>query len=375
MADQTPTDAAVFSPSTPAHSRSRSVTPQPPLTSASPVPPDQNLTEPPQSASGHDQPQHPPTPYPQPDAPSVTSATHPAPRDSSLRRHPPQVIGRRQRSGSGDSDGTDQGGNEASAASSSAVSPTARRPRKKKARPDMLSEVDGQEPMNGSSRGVGNGTRSNDKAMADTLSRARKMPSEGAVNGSAQNGKSATHGRTYMGHDREEVTRILIQALADMGYHSAADSVSRDSGYELENPTVAAFRTAVLDGSWSQAEALLEGAAQGQGRQQPGNGNGLVLAPGADRNVMRIWLRQQKYLELLERRDATRALQVLRGDLMPLCSEQHQKLHFLSGLLMCQSAEDMKAKANWDGAHGQSRHYLLSELSSLCPLPPIQGQY
>ena len=362
MADQTPTDAAVFPPSTPA----RSVTPQPPI-STSTVPPDQNLTEPPQSASGHDQPQHPLTPHPQPDA------TSPAARDPSLRRRPPQVIGRRQRSGSDDSDESDEGGNAASAASSSAVHTTARRPRKKKARPDMLSEVDGQEPMNGSSRGVGNGTRSNDKSMVEALSRARKMPSEGAVNGSAQNGKSATHGRTYLGHDREEVTRILIQALSDMGYHSAAESVSRDSGYELENPTVAAFRTAVLDGSWSQAEGLLEGAAQGQSRQQ--SGNGLVLAPGADRNVMRIWLRQQKFLELLERRDTTRALQVLRSDLMPLCSEQHQKLHFLSGLLMCQSPEDMKAKANWDGAHGQSRQYLLSELSSLSPLPLIQGQH
>jgi WD repeat-containing protein 26 len=31
---------------------------------------------------------------------------------------------------------------------------------------------------------------------------------------------------------------------------------------------------------------------------------------------------------------------------------------------MCQSSEDLKAKAEWDGAHGQSRQQLLSELSS-----------
>lgn len=30
---------------------------------------------------------------------------------------------------------------------------------------------------------------------------------------------------------------------------------------------------------------------------------------------------------------------------------------------MCQSSEDLKAKAGWDGAHGQSRQQLLSELS------------
>lgn len=32
---------------------------------------------------------------------------------------------------------------------------------------------------------------------------------------------------------------------------------------------------------------------------------------------------------------------------------------------MCQSSEDLKAKAEWDGAHGQSRQHLLSELSSM----------
>lgn len=33
-------------------------------------------------------------------------------------------------------------------------------------------------------------------------------------------------------------------------------------------------------------------------------------------------------------------------------------------LLMCQSTEDLKSKAEWDGAEGHSRHHLLSELSS-----------
>lgn len=30
---------------------------------------------------------------------------------------------------------------------------------------------------------------------------------------------------------------------------------------------------------------------------------------------------------------------------------------------MCQSADDLRAKADWDGAEGGSRHQLLSELS------------
>jgi hypothetical protein len=62
---------------------------------------------------------------------------------------------------------------------------------------------------------------------------------------------------TYRGHNREEVVRILIQGLLDMGYSDAASVLSGESGYELESPLVAAFRSAVLDGAWSEAEAIL----------------------------------------------------------------------------------------------------------------------
>jgi hypothetical protein len=180
-----------------------------------------------------------------------------------------------------------------------------------------------------------------------------------AMNGSPGDDKETDQppAPAYYGHDREEVTRILLQALLDLGYREAAESVSRESGYELESPTVAAFREAVLGGDWKQAEDLLFGAVSLGGR------HGLVLAPGADRNVMRFCLRQQKFLELLEQRDTTGALMVLRGELSTL-TQDPTKINFLSTLLMCPTAEDLKSKAEWDGAMGQSRRILLSELSS-----------
>ncbi|KAI0019595.1 WD40-repeat-containing domain protein [Xylariomycetidae sp. FL0641] len=226
----------------------------------------------------------------------------------------------------------------------------------------MLADTDGSVAANGSTRPYANG-KSRQSSSAG-----------GATNGTVKAGMS-TNGASkpkvperYLGHNREEVTRILIQALSDMGYQSAAESVSRDSGYELESPTVASFRSAILDGSWHEAEGLLSGATVA-GESEGQDGNGLVLAKGADRNVMRFWIRQQKFLELLEQQETGRALMTLRSELTPLYQDT-AKLHFLSTLLMCQSPADLRAKSGWDGAKGASRRLLLSELSK-CISPSV----
>ncbi|KAI9781345.1 MAG: hypothetical protein M1816_002413 [Peltula sp. TS41687] len=214
-----------------------------------------------------------------------------------------------------------------------------------------------------------------------------KSRSHNATNGSAAahaNGSTASSSRAsppdYFGHDREEVTRILIQTLMDLGYHTAAGTLTRESGYEVESPAALAFRLAVLQGEWADAERFLLGdsSQDGEGGRDDDDGEhhlegGLVLDAGADKNQMLFSLRQQKYLELLEERDLGAALMVLRQELTPLHKDVG-RLHALSSLIMCQSAEDLKAQADWDGAGGKSRDDLLSELSkSISPsvmIPP-----
>lgn len=61
----------------------------------------------------------------------------------------------------------------------------------------------------------------------------------------------------YFGHDREEVTRILLQSLWDLGYHRAAVKLEEESAFTLEAPEVSEFRQAVLKGEWNKAEKLL----------------------------------------------------------------------------------------------------------------------
>ena len=112
------------------------------------------------------------------------------------------------------------------------------------------------DPHNGAPLGFSNG--STEPSMGVT--NGHKSAMNGSTNRDNNSTVTKSHGiaSEYFGHNREEVTRLLIQALADMGYQTAADNVSRESGYELESPTVAGFRSAVLSGSWSKAEELLQ---------------------------------------------------------------------------------------------------------------------
>ena len=111
---------------------------------------------------------------------------------------------------------------------------------------------------------------------------------------------------------------------------------------------MASFRSSVLEGDWALAEELLFGSdpydggggvgldvaygkqwAKSKSRPNSQYPGGLMLVEEADRHELLFWMKQQKYLELLERRDLGKALTVLRQELTPL----HQdvgKLHALS---------------------------------------------
>ena len=152
---------------------------------------------------------------------------------------------------------------------------------------------------------------------------------------SPSSGKSKKHA-SYFGHDREEVSRLLIQSLHDLGYRESAERLVQESGYEFESGSVAAFRSAVLQGQWLEAESILFGPLP----SDPGGGvsimngdsrniDGLLLADGVDKDDIKFRIRRQKYLELLEERNLAGALLVLRQELTPLHREVGQ-LHILS---------------------------------------------
>lgn len=151
------------------------------------------------------------------------------------------------------------------------------------------------------------------------------------------NAKLKARSRDYFGHDREEVTRLLMQGLEDLGYTEAANQLSRESGYQVESPAIAAFRHALLDGEWSEAEAILfgepfdpdEGGVNLNGRALDGK-HGLALVEHAEPSHLRFLIREQKYIELLRNNRRGEALSVLQSELQPL-KHDNQRLNILSG--------------------------------------------
>lgn len=182
------------------------------------------------------------------------------------------------------------------------------------------SVVDGKMPGSPSSRKAGKMT-SNGTTSPDTSGRARSRQP------------------TFYGHDREQVTRILIQGLSDMGYGNAAEALSRESGFDLETPFASAFRLAILNGDWMEAETLIQCARDGNSQEQDGGDQarkGLLLADEASIRDMLFSVSEQKYLELLEARDLGAALSVLREELQPLQQDERQ-LHALSRYVFTKS--------------------------------------
>jgi hypothetical protein len=223
----------------------------------------------------------------------------------------------------------------------------------------------------GSGAGTGNGTpvsRANghgtpSSAGAPHLSRAATAAE--SANGSAT--MTFKDDDAFCGLDREQTTRLMIQALSTT-YPEVAENLKRESGYEVDAPIVGYFRKTILEGIWDQAEALVlnavvEDRSVAGEQQSPAQQRHeqLVLVPTADPRQMLFRIREQKYLEVVERDDTRKALDILRNEIVPVCPNTRE-LHLLSAQLMASSPEELRSGAYWGGAAGSSRAALLDNL-------------
>ncbi|RXN14722.1 WD repeat-containing 26 [Labeo rohita] len=162
----------------------------------------------------------------------------------------------------------------------------------------------------------------------------------------------------------EDVIRLIGQHLHGLGLNQTVDLLMQESGCRLEHPAATKFRNHVMEGEWEKAESDLNEL------------KALMHSPSAVVR-MKFLLLQQKYLEYLEDGKVLEALQVLRAELTPL-KYNTERIHVLSGYLMCSHPDDLRAKAEWEGKGTASRSKLLDKLQTYLPpsvmLPPRRLQ-
>ncbi|XP_006806085.1 WD repeat-containing protein 26 [Neolamprologus brichardi] len=166
----------------------------------------------------------------------------------------------------------------------------------------------------------------------------------------AADGGSGVKKKKRLSQSEEDVIRLIGQHLNDLGLNQTVDLLMQESGCRLEQPSATKFRNHVIEGEWDKAESDLNEL------------KALMHSPSAIVR-MKFLLLQQKYLEYLEDGKVLEALQVLRAELTPL-KYNTERIHILSGYLMCSHAEDLRAKAEWEGKGTASRTKLLDKLQS-----------
>ncbi|KAI9101155.1 WD40-repeat-containing domain protein [Phlyctochytrium arcticum] len=167
--------------------------------------------------------------------------------------------------------------------------------------------------------------------------------------GAAQNGSSSsTNGRAVVqlkNGREEELVRLIVQSLQDLGLKESAEAVQKESGTCLETTAVKEFRQGVLSGDWAAVEKLLP----------------TMKIKLGDSDAVFFLIRKQKYLEHLESRQISQALSVLREELAKMDIEP-PILQELASYIMCPNTDVLREKAKWDGAKGTSRTILLHDL-------------
>ncbi|KAG8873801.1 hypothetical protein FRC20_007455 [Serendipita sp. 405] len=151
--------------------------------------------------------------------------------------------------------------------------------------------------------------------------------------------------------NREQFVRLVLQALKDIGYSESASVLEAESGFSFETTRVTAFRNAVMEGNWAVAQ------------------KGLLALGVRDEDSLRaahFLINQQKYLEYLENNQSTEALLTLRQEIAPFDIEP-ARLNHLSSLIMSRNPDDLRRRASWDGARGNSRRILLDRLQQFVP--------
>ncbi|KAM4693243.1 WD repeat-containing protein 26 [Discoglossus pictus] len=243
----------------------------------------------------------------------------------------------------------------------------------------------GQEPQNGEAEAHSNGLLTASLNNSNNLG----LSNNGLPGASSSTEPQGLKKKKRLTQADEDVIRLIGQHLTGLGLNQTVDLLMQESGCRLEHPSATKFRNHVMEGEWDKAEndlnelkSLVHSPHAVMACRPPtgvsGSEHSSVSCATADViRRMKFLLLQQKYLEYLEDGKVLEALQVLRCELTPL-KYNTERIHVLSGYLMCSHAEDLRAKAEWEGKGTASRSKLLDKLQTYLPpsvmLPPRRLQ-
>uniref|UniRef100_F6X8J9 WD repeat-containing protein 26 n=1 Tax=Xenopus tropicalis TaxID=8364 RepID=F6X8J9_XENTR len=236
----------------------------------------------------------------------------------------------------------------------------------------------GEEPAGSGCLSAHNGESSEPAHSNGVLSSNNGLSGTGSTGSTGPTEQPGGRKKKRLSQADEDVIRLIGQHLHGLGLNQTVDLLMQESGCRLEHPSATKFRNHVMEGEWDKAENdLNELKSLVHSPHAVAVRRTFPLCHSLPHGRMKFLLLQQKYLEYLEDGKVLEALQVLRCELTPL-KYNTERIHVLSGYLMCSHADDLRAKAEWEGKGTASRSKLLDKLQTYLPpsvmLPPRRLQ-
>ncbi|KAK4479269.1 hypothetical protein RD792_014780 [Penstemon davidsonii] len=145
---------------------------------------------------------------------------------------------------------------------------------------------------------------------------------------------------------RDELVRILGEALYSLGYKRTGDCLEAESGIQSHSRVVKLFIQKIIEGKWDESLASL---------------HGISIAYANISALPFLLILEQKFFRLLEEGNFREALKTLRDDITPRCHTDEDRIRELSVLLLRQSSvHQSRLKSGED---------LLEELQNV--IPPV----
>ena len=162
------------------------------------------------------------------------------------------------------------------------------------------------------------------------------------------NQKKRNHAGNFVNeskYKKEELIRLSIEMLKDLGLPHSARSVQEESKIKPPCELSKIFSKSIMDANWEFAEKTIN---------QFGIDSCLL-------QKIIFLIKKQKFLETLAKQNTLTAVQILRNEITPLKYDQDE-LHKLASFILCQSRADLAFSAEFEENEMESRHNLLVQI-------------